>query len=192
MIRKHNERCRDCKLTVGNMLATLFGSVHVNWDLDLPCRLDDYANTGLADALGTVHEALQKYRGFDQFVRSKKMARVDYFIPDQNLIVEFDESQHFTKPRGIALGLYPQGKEYGFSVERWRALCEKLDVRDNDPPFRDEQRAWYDTIRDLVPQLWGNGKTIRLYSRDFVWCSLNPASESDLLKFKQIIFEKRN
>lgn len=187
---KHNERCRDCKLAVRNMLTTLFGSVYVEWDLNLPCRLDDYINTGLADTLGTVHEALQKYRGFDQFVKAKKLASVDYFIPDQNLIVEFDESQHFTKPRGIALNLYPQGKEYGFSVERWHSLCQKLDQRDNDPPHRDEQRAWYDTLRDLVPQLSGHGQTIRVFSRDLEWCSLNPASELDLLMFKQTIFEK--
>ena len=70
-------------------------------------------------------------------------------------------TQHFTKPREIALGLYPQNIPYGFSVERWRKLCESLDKRDNDPPYRDEQRAWYDTLRDFAPQIvWGKGKTI--------------------------------
>jgi hypothetical protein len=189
---KHNERCQVCKQAVSHLLAALFGSVHGNWDLDLPCRLEDYLNTGLADTLGAVHEALQKHRGFDQFVRSKKLARVDYFVPEKNLIVEFDETQHFTKPRGIALGLYPHGLDYGFPIERWNALCQKLDKRDNDPPYRDEQRAWYDTIRDFVPQLWGSGKTIRLYSRELQWCSMNPENEADLLEFKQIILRKGN
>ncbi|MEI6334081.1 MAG: hypothetical protein WCS87_05940 [Methylococcaceae bacterium] len=188
-VKQHNERCRDCKLTVSNMLAGLFGKVQDNWDLNLPCRLADYINTDLADTLETVHEALQKHRGFNQFVRSKKLPRVDYFIPDQNLIVEFDESQHFTKPRDIALSHYPQGKDYGFNVEKWRELCQKLDKRDNDPPYRDEQRAWYDTLRDIAPQLKGCKQTVRLYSRDFVWCSMNPNSESDLLRFEQIILQ---
>lgn len=188
--KKHNERCRDCKSTVHNMLEALFGSVKDNWDLKLPSRLDDYINTDLSDTLGTVHEALQKHRGFNQFVKSPKLARFDYFIPDQNLIVEFDESQHFTKPKGIALRLYPHGEEYGFSVERWRTLCHKLDKRDNDPPYRDEQRAWYDTLRDFAPQLLGNRQTIRLYSRELAWCSMDPASESDLLKFRQILLNK--
>ncbi|WP_432745300.1 hypothetical protein ABXJ76_06475 [Methylobacter sp. G7] len=187
--RQHNERCPQCKLTVRNMLTNVFGKVEANWSSGLPCKLADYNNTDLADSLGAVHEALQNHRGNNQFVFVNKLPRVDYFIPDQNLIVEFDESQHFTKPRNIALSHYPQGKDYGFNVEKWREICQKLDKRDNDPKYRDEQRAWYDTLRDIAPQLLGCKQTVRLYSRDLVWCSLNPDSESDLLKFKQIILQ---
>lgn len=97
-------------------------------------------------------------------------------------------TQHFTKPREIALGLYPQNIPYGFSVERWRKLCESLDKRDNDPPYRDEQRAWYDTLRDFAPQIvWGKGKTIRLYPYDLEWCSLDPENKSDLEQFTKIL-----
>lgn len=189
--RSHNERCPDCKQTVGTMLAALFGRVEVNWDLNLPSRLEEYLNTSLAQILVSVHEALQKHRGFDRFVRSSKLPRVDYFIPGQNLIVEFDESQHFTKPRDIALSLYPNGEEFGFSVKKWRVLCQELDKRDNDPPYRDEQRAWYDTLRDFVPRLSEAGQTVRLYARSMIWCSLNPGSQSDLRTFQRIIMNMR-
>ncbi len=63
----------------------------------------------------------------------------------------------------------------------------KLKKRDNDPPYRDEQRAWYDTLRDFAPVLWKTGKTVRLFSRDFVWCSLNPKSEPDVQTFVKFI-----
>jgi hypothetical protein len=91
-----------CKKSVRNLLAARFGVVEVNWDLDLPCMMEDYKNIGLNDVLGSVHDALQKHRGYDHFVRSKKLPRVDFFLPGQSLIVEFDESQHFTKPRAFA------------------------------------------------------------------------------------------
>jgi len=176
----HNERCPKCKQSVKRLLAALFGGVEVNWDLNIACRLDDYKNSKFYGDLEQIYAALLKHRGFDNFVKSKKLPRVDFFIPDQNVIVEFDESQHFTKPRDIALSLYPKNQDVGYSVERWRTLCQQLNKRDNDPPYRDEQRAWYDTLRDFAPSLLGSGQIVRLYSRDQIWCALNPESEADL------------
>ena len=45
--------------------------------------------------------------------------------------------------------------------------------------IRDEQRAWYDTLRDLVPSIKGLRPTVRLYARDRAWCSLDPDSKED-------------
>jgi len=186
--KSHNERCPDCKENVRNLLRELFGPVETNWDLGLPCQLPDYTDTNLYDTLRPIHEALQNNRNFEIFVKSKKLPRVDYFVPDRKLIVEFDESQHFTKPRDLALSFYPASENnFGFSVEKWRKLCQQLNKRDNDPPYRDEQRAWYDTIRDFAPVLWNAGQTARLYSRDAIWCSLSPDSESDLQTFRQLV-----
>ena len=42
------------------------------------------------------------------------------------------------------------------------------------PPYRDEQRAWYDALRDLLPSLEDLQATVRLYARDLTWCSLDP------------------
>jgi len=166
----------------------IFDEVQVNYDIDFPSKIEDYSNTDIYDDIAPVYQALQKYRGHYEFVKAKKLPRVDFFIPNEKIIIEFDESQHFTKTREISLSLYPKKKQYGFSIDRWRKLCQEINKRDNDPPYRDEQRAWYDTLRDFVPLLWKTGKTVRLYSRDLVWCSLNPKKESDVEVFKKIIW----
>jgi len=169
------------------MINVLFGNVEFNLDLGLPCRLEDYAGTGIYSDLGPIYEALQQHRGFDNFVRASKLPRVDYYVPEQNLIIEFDESQHFTMPRDISLGLYPIGYNPGFPIEKWRGLCQKLDSHDNDPPFRDEQRAWYDTLRDFAPRYMGKGQIYRLFSRDLALCSLDTNKESDIALFKCVL-----
>ena len=189
MTRSHDERCKECKANVGRLLAVRFGAVKTNCDLHISSRLEDYKNSGLSDVLSSIYSSLQRHRGFENFIRSKKLKPVDFYLPEKSLIVEFDESQHFTKAREIALSLYPQNCEFGFSVDRWRMLCQKLDKRDNDPPFRDEQRSWYDTLRDFAPLLSGIGKTIRLYSRDLVWCSLKLDNESDFLAFDRLFHQ---
>lgn len=186
---RHNERCRNCKTSLLKLLSALYGEVESNWDLDLPANLEGYANTQIAGSLEHIHSALRNYRGFGSFVRSRKLPRVDFFVPKDSIIIEFDESQHFTRPREISLGLYPTDGRYGFSVKRWRALCNDLQKRDNDPPFRDEQRAWYDTLRDFAPMVLGKGNTIRLFARDFEWCSLKPNNELDLQRFRRMIGE---
>jgi hypothetical protein len=187
MTRSHNERCPECKKSVRNLLAATFGDVKVNWDLHLPCRMADYKNTKVSDVLGRIYDALKRYRGFTDFVRAKKLSRADFFIPSQSLIIEFDESQHFTKPRDITLSHYSDNCDFGFSLNRWRTLCQQLKKRDNDPLFRDEQRAWYDTIKDFAPMLSGAGKTVRLYARDSVWCSLNSKTKAHLHLFEKIM-----
>jgi len=189
MNKKHNERCRKCKETIHRLLLGIFGEVEVNYDIGLPSRVEDYSDTHAYADIVSVYQALQKYRGFDVFVKTNKLPRVDFFVPSKKIIVEFDESQHFTQPREIALSCYRKHSLFGFSVDRWRKLCQCLDKRDNDPPYRDEQRAWYDTLRDYAPLLWQAGKTIRLYSRDLVWCSFDPINYSDLEKFKTILFK---
>ncbi len=150
----HNERCRDCKESINNLLAAIFDDIEINYGINLPVRLDGYLYTGVYEYLIPIYQALQNYRGRYIFVNAKSLPRVDYFIPKHKLIIEFDESQHFIKPKEITLGFYPHTEEFGFSVNRWRKLCQKINKHDNHPPYRDEQRAWYDTLRDFAPFLW--------------------------------------
>ncbi len=164
MPKSHNERCVDCKANITNLLTKLYGTVESNWDLKLPSKLDDYKGSEGYEDLVKIHAALQNHRGFDVFVKSKSLPRVDYFVPSKNLIVEFDESQHFTAPRAIALAHYPENMLLGFSTTKWADLCAKLNKKDNDPPYRDEQR-------------------------DQIWCSLDTNSDSDLEAFRQLIEE---
>ncbi len=96
MIRKarHNERCSSCKKNVQQLLGTLFGLVIPNHDLQLPCKLCDFKNAVFYESLEEIYEALQCHRGHMQFVRSAKLPIVDYFIPERQMIVGFDESCH--------------------------------------------------------------------------------------------------
>jgi hypothetical protein len=49
-------------------------------------------------------------------VKSRTLRPCDFFVPNPGFIVEFDESQHFTKPRRIALQNYPEKIELGFVI----------------------------------------------------------------------------
>ncbi len=144
------------------------------------------------EPLQTVFESLQKHRGHEEFVRARKLPNVDFFIPSHGLILEFDESQHFTTPRETTLCNYPDQIELGFDRDRWIRLCRKLQKRDNDPPYRDEQRAWYDTMRDFAPHILGLNPTVRLFAADMAWCSLNPDSVEDTNRFKRYTEPSKN
>ncbi len=87
------------------------------------------------------------------------------------------------------LSAYPDDHPIGFSRDRWIALCEKLNARDNDPPYRDEQRAWYDALRDIIPSLEGLQPTVRIYASDYAWCSLDSDSSNDLRQFLEYLDE---
>jgi len=186
----HSERCRACKRAVQAMLEKIYGRVESNYRIVLGTRPEDYAGEAVYPALSRVYGALREHRGFEDFVRADHIA-ADFFVPDPGFVVEFDESQHFTRPRLIALENYPATMQAGYSVPRWKELCASLDKRDNDPPYRDEQRAWYDTLRDFLPEIKGYLPTVRLYAREMVWCSLDPEEPGDVEKFRIFLEEKR-
>ena len=178
---RHSERCIECKRRVRELLERIYGSCLPNQQFGWPTRLASYAGTSIEPALRNVATALESHRGFGigEFVKSDTLAGCDFWVPDPGFIVEFDESQHFTVPRKLALSEYADERLLGFSAERWIALCEQHEARDNDPPYRDEQRAWYDTLRDLVPSLKDLQPTVRFYAGALAWCSLDPDSRDD-------------
>ena len=187
---RHSERCRECKKRVRELLECIYGSCVTDHRFNWPTGLSPYRNTSIYHKLRNVATALQQYRGFGigEFVRRDVLSGCDYWVPDPGFIVEFDESQHFTIPRKLALSAVAGDKRLGFSTERWITLCEHHNARDNDPPFRDEQRAWYDVLRDLVPSVKGLRPTVRLYASDCVWCSLDPDRTRDRDRFLEIMF----
>ena len=189
----HDERCPRCKETIKIMLEKIYGKVETNYKFDVGVYPKDYKNTAYYKALKAIYEVLQSYRGHKEFLRAKTLPNCDFFIPDPGFILEFDESQHFTIPRKKALEQYPENLELGFDRQRWMNLCEKIKAKDNDPPYRDEQRAWYDTLRDFLPTIKGLKPTIRIFAKDFKWCSLKPDNPSDVQRFKSLLkgeFEK--
>jgi hypothetical protein len=187
----HDERCPECKKTIEGMLKEIYGNVESNYKFEVSINPEDYKDFLFYQKLKEILLELQKYRGYKDFVGTLTLPRCDFFVPNPRFILEFDEAQHFTLPRKISLQNYPQRLKLGFPQMKWISLCEKINAKDNDPPFRDEQRAWYDTIRDFLPEIKGLNPTVRLYSKDLHWCRLNPKDQNDVARFKSVV-EKGN
>jgi hypothetical protein len=184
---QHSPHCRACKERVHALLATLHGECRTHRQFPWPARPEDYAGTAIGSALQRIRDALGDLRGHRDFIKSAQMPPCDYFIADPPFIVEFDENQHFSRPRLITLSNYPAEIAVGFSIARWQELCRELDAKDNQPFDRDERRAWYDTLRDLLPPLHGFKPTLRLYAEQVEWCALDATSSADLARFGQLI-----
>lgn len=188
-LKKHTERCPKCKKSVEELLRKIYGEVRREYSLKAGASLEDYEDTDFFQSLKVIYEKLQKFRGHHSFVRAKSLSPVDYFVPRPGLMLEFDESQHFTAPRKIALENYPEEFILGYDKNRWKTLCEQIDAKDNDPAclYRDEQRAWYDTLKDFLPTMMGLSPTVRLYSKDVHWCGLDPDVQSHVKRFKAFL-----
>ena len=192
--RRHDQRCGKCKTRLGQLLERVYGTCVQNHRFGWQTSLTSYEATPIGSTLRDVARLLEAHRGFGmpEFVRSDALAGCDYWVPDPGFIVEIDESQHFTSPRRLALSVYADMDSLGFSAKRWIELCEQHDARDNHPPYRDEQRAWYDTLRDLVPLIKGLQPTVRLHAGDRVWCSLDPDSREDRERFSDLMQRERH
>lgn len=182
----HNERCKECKIRVRQLLEKIYGTVIPNHRIYLETRPEEMLNHPHYTVLNNIYTTLQNHRGFSDFVRASYVD-VDFFLPEHKMIVEFDESQHFTEPRKITLSQYPTNLTLGFSADTWLKHCDEILAHDNDPPFRDEQRAWYDTLRDFLPEIKGYKPTIRIFARDLDWCSLDRDNKSSIQKFLNYI-----
>jgi hypothetical protein len=191
VVPKHNERCRKCKEIITIMLKKIYGSIETNYNPQVGTKPGDFIGLACASELWEIFQALQNHRGYKEFVRVKKLWRCDFFVPDPGFIVEFDESQHFTSARKLSLLHYPNSLKIGFSKQTWIDLCDEIQARDNDPYFRDEQRAWYDTLRDYMSEIKGFGPTVRLYSKEMLWCGLDPNSSDDISRFQELIEDRQ-
>ena len=120
------------------------------------------------DLVRRLRERLALHRNFNNFSTPGRALRCDFYIPRANLIIEYDERQHFTEPRALALELYPPTLSLGFDAQRWLNACRKIRSRDNQPPYRDEQRAFYDALRDILSQANGT-RLIRIKHEDWDW-----------------------
>ncbi len=183
----HSERCPECKKAIADLLRKLYGEVFENHRLEFGARPEDFGQSPLYPFLREIFQKLQEYRNHKDFVRSDAMPPCDFFVRSPGFIMEFDESQHFTIPRKVALSLYPESIKLGFSRKKWMQLCEEIKAKDNDPPFRNEQRAWYDVVRDFLPMIKGFHPTVRIHSKEMQWCELRPDNPEDLEKFRNLL-----
>jgi len=120
-----------------------------------------------SDLVRQLRERLASHRGFDNFSTPGRALRCDFYIPRANLIIEYDERQHFTEPRALTLELYPS-LSLGFDLPKWLNACREIRAHDNDPPYRDEQRAFYDALRDILSQA-NNTQLVRIKHGDWDW-----------------------
>ena len=93
-------------------------------------------------------DGLSHYRGNTDFAKKNIKLRCDFVCESQKLIVEYDERQHFTEARRIALLSYPD-VQLGFDRSLWIKACNDIQAKDNQPANRDEVRAYYDSTRDI-------------------------------------------
>jgi hypothetical protein len=184
---EHSAHCRACKERVRELLTVVYGACRVNHALPWSAGPQDYGNSPLGNLLQRIQTALGDGRGHRDFVKSAQVPPCDFYISDPPFILEFDESQHFSRPRLIALALYTDSIKLGFSLEHWKELCREIDAKDDQPFDRDERRAWYDTLRDLVPSQYGFKPTVRIYAGDYPWCSFQAASDHDRAKFCELL-----
>lgn len=112
----------------------------------------------------------------------------DFFIPAKNIVIEFDERQHFTLPRAVSLKAYPDRTKLGFDKGKWIKLCEDINAGDNSPEYRDEQRAFYDAIRDIMAPRMGLKPVIRIFESEVLWEKEGESSP----KAKEILRQIKN
>jgi len=186
----HNERCQECKAAVLALLQKLFGRVEVQKRFEIGATPDAFGSSVYAPDLREIFAALQRKRGLADFVRTPVLPQCDYFVPEPGFIVEFDESQHFTPLRQLALSRYPASLPLGYDRGRWIDLCRRTNASDDDPAYRDEQRAWYDTLRDFLRMVFPLRPTIRLYAREYPWCALNSENPKHVETFRQVLSER--
>jgi hypothetical protein len=186
-VDEHSAHCRACKERVRELLTAIYGQCRVNHSFPWSAQPEDYASTSIGSLLQQIRTALGDLRGHRAFIKSAQVPPCDYYVADPPFILEFDESQHFSRPRLVSLGNYPEKIPVGFPISRWRALCREINAGDDEPFDRDERRAWYDTLRDLVPTIHGFKPTVRVHAEEFPWCSLDADSAHGLESFRTLL-----
>ena len=145
--RKHKPDPQKTGLEI--LLWELFGEFETSWTcpwLIVP-QLDKMDNT-----IRPIFQALRAMWSSSDFASPGRSLSCDYFIPSEKLIIEYDEIQHFTCQRAKSLELYPTDLQFGFDCKEWLTACQLIKARDSDrkTPYRDEQRAYYDSLKDIL------------------------------------------
>ena len=152
------------KIAIMQLLEKLFPNNLVEKEKTFPWG---NVTASAAEDYGCIYEPLHQSRGYtaEQFAK-KRAINYDFVVDEIKLIIEYDEKQHFSLQRKIALENYPEDVVVYYDKARWIAECERIHARDNDPVYRDEQRAFRDSIRDIAA--YRNGyKLIRIKDGDY-------------------------
>lgn len=145
-----------------NLLHDLFGKVETE-------KRYDWATSPRTEKMYTVIVTnIEKTCGTKSFACKKYKLAFDFVCEKQKLIIEYDERQHFTKQRKIALMSYPSDIQLYYDKKLWLKACDDINaiMRKKTSPYRDETRAFYDSIRDI--ESYRNGyRLIRIMHGQF-------------------------
>ena len=186
----HDCRCNKCKSVIYAMLFRIYDDIEFKPKFkEASVRLENYEGTRVYRSLNKIYKALQNHCKTKHFVKVKNLCESDLYIPSKKILIETDESQHFTEARLVALNNYPKGFAFSYNVNAYKQMCKKIKSKDRDPKYRDEQRAWYDSIRDFLPKICPTKvkKVIRIPLGEYKWCELNHKKEEDVAKFKKLL-----
>ncbi len=133
--------------------------------------------------------------------RKVKLKPDCYFGGCYNFLFEFDEIQHFTEYKLLALQHYPIESRKGFDYDGYIDWCNKYKFealkkgpagyRKPKPEFpfengRAAQRAYFDSFRDILPTLYGLNVTIRI-SEFEIGCGGSSESSPDRKAIEDIL-----
>lgn len=127
----------------------------------------------------------------EHFIQYEHVGAIDFYVESEKLIIEYDEGQHFSPQRQMTLENYPKDIQLGFDKNEWIAYCKM--IKDtygkkykifNRRPCRVEQRAYYDSVKDIEAAKHGY-KLIRIkHDDDFDW--VNSSQDEIDKEFKRL------
>lgn len=141
--------------------------------------LNQRGHLGLPERAESVRQPLadifDELEGLADDQAAKRMTALpgDYFHPPTGTFIEIDEVQHFTSFRRRALEMYPPRAPLGFDLDEYLRLCDVLAARADKyrvnkaargfgPGGRQRQRAYHDSLRDLVAPVMDAPPVIRI------------------------------
>ena len=137
----------------------------------------------LTGSFKKLFNALKSYRNQDEkFAKKDYQLRCDFVSDYHKVIVEYDERQHFSMARKVSLESY-KDIPVDFDRDLWIRACTEVQARDNEPKYRDEGRAYLDSVRDILAQKNGY-KLYRIMHGQFDLSSSNALR--DLKKYLRI------
>jgi hypothetical protein len=151
------------------ILTQLWGPVEIEKKIKGISVPDLKNRSSIEPSLLRILQKIEAHRGIAVQGKINWVLAFDFFLPRIGVVIEFDERQHFTPLRATALKYYPTDMALGFDRARWIRLSEEIRAGDNSPIYRDEQRAFYDSVRDITVSRVGLKPVVRIFEEDVQW-----------------------
>ncbi len=161
-----------CKNKLYEMLSSMYD------DIAKEVKFDWCTSHSRSEELNKIYENIKSYRNEDFIPQRITQLSCDYVSHNGHIVIEYDEIQHFTIQRQLALEAYPKELQLLYDKDMWIKLCKEYhrSMNKRKDPMRDEKRAFYDSIRDiLIPK---NGYSlIRIYHGQIDFDGKNAVSD---------------